>query len=161
MPAIAGIVDSALMIISVTGHSKICALHSCLRLLVMLCIIPLAGLTWGVEGIVRAYFAGVLLLLPVPFFYLVRIVPVSGREIVARVWRPILAGIGMLLVVNTAHWQSLTMPALRLGLDVGIGAAAYLAIAVALWFVVGRPDGPEATVIRTVARRMNRSGTTA
>ncbi len=159
--AIGGVVDSAMMIILVTGHARLCAFHSSLRLVVILLVLPYAGLFWGTEQVAAAYFAVALCLMPIPFFFLVRVVPVSGRAVVQRLWRPIVGGIVMLLTVKAAHADTLGVPELTLALDVALGAATYIVANFALWFLVGRPHGPEVIAVKFLSEKIGVTSTTA
>jgi len=73
----------------------------------------------------------------------------------AAVWRAIAASVGMYLIVATlvsglATAESSVSQALQLLATVATGALCYVTIVMLLWFISGRPDGAERTVLRYV-----------
>ena len=153
IPSFAGVVDCALMIISVTGHARLCALHSTIRLVTLLIVLPIVGYAYGPEAIVRAFFVCAACLMPIPFFFLVRIVPVTRRDILSRLWRPVLAGLGMW---GTVRWADVAaglggIPALAL--QVAVGGLTYVGLSLGLWVVSGCGAGAEATLIARIREK--------
>jgi O-antigen/teichoic acid export membrane protein len=123
--------------------------------LVPTCVV--ASKMGGIEAVAMATTVCGLIMLPVAAMTLSRAIGVSLRQIVAAVWRPVVAVLAMALVVRAAHSEGLAMPALRLVIDVAAGAAAYSAALVACWMAAGRPDGIERHAWSLLARRLRRS----
>jgi hypothetical protein len=69
----------------------------------------------------------------------------SLREVIAPVWRPLLACIAMFLALRTAlaRAESVFDGVLGLLTAVGFGALIYVGTVFLLWWLVGRPDGAE------------------
>jgi hypothetical protein len=124
---------------------------------VILLVLPATGSIWGVEQVAIAYFVVALCLLPIPFFILVRIIPVSGMALVQRLWRPLVAGAIMLLAVTTSHGENLDAPQLTLALDVALGAVVFVVANAVLWLLAGRPGGPERVIVARLASARPRS----
>lgn len=143
VPAIAGIVDSALMIISVTGHARMCALHSCIRLGVLVLILPMVGIIWGAEQVAIAYLFTAIALMPISFFMLIKVVPVSAVQIMQRTWRPVASGLIMLLMVKSLHSTAADPSIITLIRDLLIAGSTYLSVNIVLWLLSGRPEGAE------------------
>lgn len=75
----------------------------------------------------------------------------SGREIMGAVWRPIVAGIVMVMAIKTLHPGYLELPIASLVIDIAVGAVSYLATVVLLWSISGRPPGAEKTLLNYIA----------
>jgi lipopolysaccharide exporter len=147
VPAFAGIVDSAMMIVSVMGYSRLCARSSLLRLLVLLTVLPAAGLMLGVEAIAPAYLICSAALLPMAFVFLRLVVQIPVGAIVAQLWRPLLAGAAALFTTNSIGLDN-SNPLLALAVNGLLSIVTYVALLLLLWFIAGRPEGAEATVLR-------------
>ena len=98
---------------------------------------------------------GTLYIGPV-FFLVTRIVPVGFAGLVGAVIRPALAGATMFFVVRTVESAFLGSPFLALAVKVAVGAGVYGLSLLVLWFISGRPDGPERTVLTMVRQKLSR-----
>jgi lipopolysaccharide exporter len=152
VPATAGIVDSAMMIVSVTGHSRLCAWHSLLRLLILVCVLPAIGFMAGVEAIAPAYLMCSIIMLPMAFIFLRRVVQIPVTAILSQLWRPLLAGATALLLVDSIAF-SVSKPLVALAFNLSLSAATYIFALALLWVIAGRPQGAETTVTNFVLRR--------
>jgi lipopolysaccharide exporter len=108
----------------------------------------------GVEGAALAYAVTALALLPVNVTLVTRTAELPISSLLPAVWRPFTATTVMYLgtwlampsidaasvAAGTAAWL--------LGQYVLLGAALYTVTGVALWFLSGRPEGPESSVFR-------------
>lgn len=102
----------------------------------------------GVVGAAWAFLSAAALMLPLKLWVLNSVIGLNPVRWLGRVWRPVAAAAAMLAVVAavldaTAADAAATGDWLRLLLAMCAGAACYVIIALALWLLAGRPDGPE------------------
>jgi lipopolysaccharide exporter len=140
-------------------YVKIYALQACV-------LLPLSfWLTreYAVQGAVIATVGTALGLLPLNATLVARALGVSGRQLLASVWRPLLAAAVMYGVTVLAQppIDAATLTAgralLLLALYVPLGAATYIVVELSIWMLCGRPSGAEATLLAQPAgywRRM-------
>lgn len=82
------------------------------------------------------------LALPLVGYFLARTLSIGSTQLVAALWRPWVAGGAMLGATSfVSPWFENALPALIA--KVVIGAAVYLGALIGLWYMVGKPDGPE------------------
>jgi PST family polysaccharide transporter len=115
-----------------------------------LLVLAVAGLSGSMEVIAAARTAVTFLFIPGAVFALNRVLPVDNRAVAARLWRPGLASALMALAVYTLHRDDIDVAAVRLIVDAATGAVSYTAALMALWWLSGRPAGPEASVVASV-----------
>lgn len=101
------------------------------------------SLTWGVIGAAWAYLGTALLFTPVNYLILMKILNVAAKEILAAVWRPLVATGAMALLLNALVNATQASPVLQLALAVALGSFSYSATVLILWYLSGRPDGSE------------------
>jgi O-antigen/teichoic acid export membrane protein len=140
-------------------YVKIYALQACV-------LLPLSfWLTreYGVQGAVVATVGTALALLPLNATLVARALGVTARQLLAAVWRPLVAAAIMYGVTVLAQppVDAATLTAGRglmlLAIFVPLGAATYVAVELAIWLLCGRPSGAEATLLAQAAgywRRM-------
>jgi hypothetical protein len=118
---------------------------------------------YGVQGAVVATVGTALALLPLNATLVARALGVTARQLVAAVWRPLVAAALMYGVTVLAQpaVDPATLTAGRglmlLAVFVPLGAATYIAAELAIWMLCGRPSGAEATLLAQTAgywRRM-------
>ena len=86
-----------------------------------------------------------------------RVFRISLRAILIRIWRPIVAAIGMsaMLMATKLGWWPVSGSSMRLAgalvTSSGTGAACYVGALVSLWFVSGRPTGAETDAFSLVS----------
>ena len=152
--AIAGIVDTPLLILTALGHTKLCAIQSLIRVVLLAIALPLAGTVWGAEGVAKALFGVAILHSPIPFYFLTRKTSISPVAIFLHAWRPVISG-GMLFLVVSIVADSLDMhPAMALGVEIVSGGIAFVACNFVFWAISGRPSGPETTLIDIAKKRL-------
>ena len=81
---------------------------------------------------------------------------VAVHQMVGAAWRPLVAAVLMALAIHALRLPSEWPAVLVLGLKVALGAGLYPACLMALWLLVGRPTGFEASTlaqIRTLLAR--------
>jgi O-antigen/teichoic acid export membrane protein len=153
VPALAGLVDSAMMVVSVTGQSRLCGLHSCVRLIVLAAVLPWLGFNFGIAEVAQGYLVCSVLLLPLPFYLLSRIVPLGFGDVARQLWRPVSAGLAMLLTLEIVGTGDSTDAVLSLAAGVVTGATVYIAVLAGLWLLAGRPAGPESAAWAYIVER--------
>jgi lipopolysaccharide exporter len=118
---------------------------------------------YGVQGAVAATVGTALALLPLNATLVARALGVTARQLLAAVWRPLVAAAIMYGVTVLAQ-PAVDAGALTAGrglmllaIFVPLGAATYIAVELATWLLCGRPSGAEATLLAQAAgywRRM-------
>jgi O-antigen/teichoic acid export membrane protein len=159
--AICGAIRSVSQVLSgsiliVTGHERMSAMLIWFRLALAAPAALIAGHWWGIAAVPIAVTAASALVLPFAAFAATRAMPLTYRDIVGALWRPLLAAIAMTLAVRT--YSAVTSSALLdLFVRVGLGAAVFLSALFVLWAVTGKGAGPERAVISLVEKRFSRS----
>jgi len=117
---------------------------------------------YGVRGTVIAAAVTAIGLLPVNIMLVVRTLGVTARQLLAKVWRPLLAatvmyGVTMLAqpAIDTDTLTTARALAL-LVLFVSLGAITYTIVILTIWSLCGRPAGAEATLLDEAVRRWRR-----
>jgi len=77
-------------------------------------------------------------------------------ELIAVMWRPLIASTAMWSVIHALPALPAGWHAAALLRDVAIGGAAYVAAISELWYLAGRRDGPERVIIGLLRRRAAR-----
>jgi O-antigen/teichoic acid export membrane protein len=122
----------------------IALVHTSFLLATMLLLVP----DMGVMGAAWAYLVAAGVTLPVQLGMLGWSLSMPPIHWLRRVWRPVVAAGAMHIALT---WQQRSLPeppsgigmAGQLALVVASGAACYVAIVLGLWFLAGRPAGPE------------------
>ncbi|MGH6967605.1 MAG: oligosaccharide flippase family protein, partial [Stellaceae bacterium] len=113
----------------------------------------LAGLAWA-TGIALALEAAIYLVV-LGRFTGFRVGVFAGKS-----WRCAVATVGMALILGhlglawNAAASTMSGALAQLGVATIVGAIAYAALLMELWAITGCADGPEATLVRAVARRL-------
>lgn len=152
--AINGVVDNPLLAVTALGHTRLCAIQSLIRIVMLLIALPLAGHLWGVQGVAIATFGVSVAHSPIPFYLLIKTTPVGIRDLIQAAWRPIVGGVLMFVVVKLVANAVDVHRALSLGYQIAAGGTVFVASNFLLWAVSGRPDGPESTLIEMAAKRL-------
>lgn len=139
-------------ILVVAGRERVAAFLMFVRFAVLAAFAIAGGRFWGVQGVAIGVTLGTAVILPIGAITLVRLLGFRFASLLGVFWRPLLAGIVMVVAVRVLHATSLEEPLLTLALDVLIGAVVFLSILVALWRLSGRPDGAEKMAIDVVSR---------
>lgn len=134
-------------------YVKIYALQACV-------LLPLSfWLTraYGVEGAVVATVGTAIGLLPLNATLVARALGVTARQLLATVWRPLLAAAVMygvtVLAQPTVDTDTLTVARslMLLAIFVPLGAATYIVVVLSSWILCGRPPGAETTLLAQAA----------
>lgn len=133
----------------VMGRLRQSALQSWLGFAVLVPLIIVSVHEFGIVGaaVSRAFVA--MLSLPLMLYLTSRACPVTWLDLASVLWRPLLAGIVMVLALSLPASYPETL-LLALGAKVGLGAFVYIGSLAALWYVSGKPDGIEATVLQYI-----------
>ena len=139
-------------------------------------VVQLGALIWltrkyGVVGSAVAYLITAAVMIPPSVGVVLRMLRVRTGEFFVQVWRPIVAGATMYVVVMlfvrsaaAMTWNAFGM-LMALLAAVGIGAIIYVGLSALLWWLCGKPPGPEQVIVnkatplvtRLVLRRDNLS----
>lgn len=117
---------------------------------VAICIV--AWLTRNLVDIAAARVAISVVLLPTVFVMVGRRAGVSARQYIAVLWRPFAAAGVMSLVVLSLNGALPFAGALRLALDIAVGAASFGLSLMGFWIASGRPWTAERDVITMFER---------
>ena len=112
----------------------------------------LTGAAWGIAAVP-------VLMFPVRQWLLSRMFQVKTGALIQYVLRPVVASLVMALVVRLVDHQlllgeSTQLRLLELSLLVIVGAAAFLGTLGLHWFLAGRPEGPESSLLRLLRGRL-------
>lgn len=149
--------DGIFAIFSVSGQPAIASRAVFWRLLVLVPGVTLAGWHWGSEGIAAARALIYIVMLPSLFLMLKKVLPITGGDILARLWRPFLAALLMAGAVHLFIGLGPDLAALRLALSVVIGIIVFGTVNFILWRLAGRPSGAEETAMAAAARIWRRT----
>jgi O-antigen/teichoic acid export membrane protein len=142
-------------IVVALGRVDLSAKVSLLRAATIVAACALAALHFGVTGVAIAYAAAWVIW----FFLDAEIVfRLLGRPGAAFriVFRPVVAGLAMVLALWLLPWPAGLPLVVIVALKVTVGAAVYVGSLGLMWLAMGRPDGPEATLIEQLPRVVSR-----
>jgi O-antigen/teichoic acid export membrane protein len=145
--ALLGVERSVNTVLVVTGNVRLAAYRTLGYVVLLAPAVVLGGINWGPQGIAIARTAVTFVFLPVMFYALMVVLPISAGQIVARLWRPAAAALCMSAAVGFSGTAAIEVIALRLLCNVGLGAAVFTAVLLALWRVCGRPAGAESLFV--------------
>ena len=156
-----GMTNSVYTALDTIGRPIMSARLQWLRLFgLALTIIPVAYLTRDMVALAMTRLIVTIVITPTLFLALGRAFGFSAGDIVMTLWRPIVAALVMAAVVLSVNAAISFSGPPRLFIDVVMGATAYVGAIMALWLVVGRPEGPELVVWNRLAllrRRPNQA----
>jgi len=152
--AINGVVDNPLLAVTALGHTRLCAIQSLIRIIMLVVALPVAGTLWGVQGVAIALFGVGVAHSPIPFYLLIKTAPVGIGDLIQCAWRPIVSGVVMFVVVKLVANVVEAHPAVALCYEIAAGGAVFVTSSFLLWALSGRPEGPESTLINMVGKRL-------
>ena len=121
-----------------------------------LVLVPIGLLYRSLYAVVVARFVLACLTVPVMFGILAIEFDLRFRDFLTIFWRPLFASTIMAgFVVAIQYYMLGGMP--RLLATVGAGATAYVLTIMVIWWLTGRPDGPEKTVFHILRNVISRS----
>lgn len=119
-------------------------------------IFVVAWLTHSVMAVVETRLVVSALFIPSVIWAVRKATDVPVSDYVAAMWRPVVAAAGMAAVIWAVHDMMPVWPAVRLAVDVAVGALSYIGILLALWELSGRPRAAEQDIITLIARGQER-----
>jgi lipopolysaccharide exporter len=128
--------------------------HVAVLVALLLTLVPKYHLTGGAA----AFLLTAVIILPVSFGLVIRVLKLRVTDLFVHMWRPFLASTLMFFAVHMFIVQHPPQPGetvtgiAQLLAAIVLGAATYIVSEFALWFLSGRPDGAEAVVARRVVR---------
>jgi O-antigen/teichoic acid export membrane protein len=130
------------------GHTRIVAIISAVGAAIVVPVTMLCSHFAGYKGVALAYAVTNALLVPVNFAMLRRLAGVKFTDLLIHAWRVSVATIAMLAVLyfgfpQPVHAIAPGGAAMLLAAKVSIGVTVYIGTTTLLWWVAGRPDGPE------------------
>jgi len=145
---IMALVDNPLLVLTALGHTRLCALQSIGRLVLLAVVLPVAAMAGGIEVMAIGLFFVSLLYLPIQTYYFLKHVPTTLGELVAVTRRPLLSGIVMFFVVRLVA-EMLNLPPLQaLFCEALIGGVVFTGTMYFLWVMEGRPAGSESALLK-------------
>jgi len=133
----------------VMGKTRQSALQSWLGFILLVPLILISLREYGIIGAAVSRALVAIVMLPLMLYLTSRVCPVGFRDLVSALWRPMIAGMLMML--------GLMLPLgypdgalLALIVKVGLGATIYVGALLLLWLVSGKPDGIEAAALKYV-----------
>jgi O-antigen/teichoic acid export membrane protein len=145
------------------GRPRLITLVAFMQFLVFMALLLPATWSHGATGAAWAFLGTVVLMVPVNQLLITHQLKLSLRGYCARLWRPLVAGIAMLLALNSlkgvlqpGHATHALVAALLT--CVAAGALVYAAVLYLLWRLSGRPDGAERACLNQFERLMRRAG---
>lgn len=106
----------------------------------------------GVIGIAEAYLYGNLVIWPINFFIVSRLIKLQWLSMLSVLWRPVLAcGLmvaGVVYVRTFMPDYPISIDAIRLLIEVGIGMVTYIFSVLFFWLLSRRPNGAEEFLIK-------------
>jgi len=130
------------------GRPKLKALFSLFEMLLLLPLTYLLMSRYQLLGVAYAFLISTFILVPANFSVALRLLQLNAGQLLAILWRPLLAGAVMAFAVLRAFPVSGTITgtldnAVALAMAVGFGAVVYIIALVSLWTLSGRQEGAE------------------
>jgi O-antigen/teichoic acid export membrane protein len=154
---ILGVSRSANAVVIATGGGRLFALRSWFFVMLFAPAALIGGLNWGAIGVAVSRTLVTLLFAPVMFYTAMKVTEITAKDIMGRLWRPVLAASAMAAAVKLSGLNAAVPPGpIRLICDVGVGSVTFSATILLLWVLANRPAGAEHIIVRQltkVARR--------
>lgn len=146
------LMQSGITLIGAAGHGRTSAVLAVSRAVLTIPAIVTAGWLGSVEAIAATRTAVAFVFIPGVFIALARILPLRPMDLLRRLWRPAAAAAAMAAVIKLAHPLLPDVASVRLVIEIGAGAATYGGTLLSLWWLAGRPAGPERGLVAAVGR---------
>jgi len=142
------------------GKPKVIAYLACFRLVIGIPLIYFATVSAGAAGAAWAVFAIGLILVPINYSILLKLLALPLNDLFSAIWRPVLAGIIMsgIIIWYRTFWLTgdIWWQVGELASSVLIGAIVYIAAVLALWRYSGYPASSERLVLETLKSRIKK-----
>ena len=150
---VVGLTSSIYSFLDSLGRANLSAQLQWSRVIMLaLVAFPVTFYFRDLEEIALSRFVVCCAISPALFLTLTGPLNMSMRDFAVVLWRPFAAGLFMAVVVLAINALVPLTGASRLSVDVLLGALAFASSLMALWFIAGRPDGPETVFWRQVRR---------
>jgi lipopolysaccharide exporter len=140
------------------GKPYLSTLSSATRAVILVPGLIIAVPMWGIEGAAWAMVAVAILLTPMNFAFLMRLMQLRIRDLVDVLWRPLVSAAIMYAVVYSLRvriesgtpWREALVGLL---MAVGLGGIVYIASCLALWYADGRRGYVERIILERLRVR--------
>ncbi len=144
-------------ILTVTGFERTSALLMWIRLTIYV-VAAITGAMWGeTYGVAIAMTIGSAFMIPVVIYFVMARLQLRMGDFFHVLWRPVPAGLAMILAVRALHLHSLQLPLLRLFIDTAVGGVVFVLVLLVTWYLSGRPVGIESRVVGALLPKLIRS----
>lgn len=130
-------------VLGVTGNARMHALRNTAFVLLLAPTAIIFGRYFGIDGVAAARLAVALIFVPILFYSVMQVIPVTAGQILERVWRPLVAAAAMAAAFRIFDDVEITFAVGRLMCEVVFGAAIFVVSLLTLWLIAGRPSGAE------------------
>jgi len=152
--AVTGVSNTIYAVFNAVGQSQLSAQQTWLRVCAYLPAIAWAASTGVLKNFAIARFAVSLILMPLFFFRLRRVIPITAGQLVGAMWRPLLAALAMAAGLTAIDFPAhISIVPLRLVSEVTAGGIIYMLTQLTLWKIAGSPPGFEAAILRVFRRK--------
>jgi len=142
------------------GKPKVITYLAGFRLVLGIPLIYFAAISAGVTGVAWAVFAIGLILVPINYSILLRLLALPLKDLFSVIWRPVISGIMMagIVIWYRAFWSSddIGWQVGELVSSVLVGAIVYITTILILWRYSGYPSGCEKWVLDTLKNRLQK-----
>jgi O-antigen/teichoic acid export membrane protein len=139
-------------VLGVTGYARMDALRNAAFVLLLAPAAITGGHYFGTEGIAAARLAIAVIFVPILFYSLMKVIPITTGQILERVWRPLVAAAGMAVAFRLFEIVDIPFALGRLLCEVAFGAAIFVLGLLILWLIAGRPSGAEEVCVIQLIR---------
>ena len=160
--AAAGLSSTVALVLLVSGKEYLAVLEAWTQFIVLVIVFALIVQVGDVYAIAVARTCIAILFVPVLLYLITLACRVSLTQLAGTVWRPLVASVTMFLMVRLLHGEAIQTPIARLGLDILSGVATFAISMLLLWYLAGRPHGPERMmyffIANSLVRRFKKKG---
>lgn len=136
----------------VTGRTRLSAAQMWIELALLVPTAYFATKAYGIEGAAMARLCVSFVTLPLILYFVAKSCAIGASKLYGVLWRPLVAGLGMSLVLGLVPVESMSPIGLILALKIFIGMIVFPLLLMALWLGRGSPPGFEAEVMVVVSR---------
>lgn len=140
------------------GKPRITTILMTVRLIILIPSFVFMVKAYGLIGAGMAVLIASTIMLPVGLITVCSIMHIKGWLLIARIYRPVISGIVMgliLLFIQKSNYFEFILNAglVYLLMLVFLGASIYIVSSYFLWFMAGKPDGPESYFAANILRK--------
>ena len=150
--AATGLSSTVALVLLVSGKEYLAVLEAWTQFIVLVIVFALIVQVGDVYAIAVARTCVGILFVPVMLYFVTFACPVPLTQLAGTVWRPLVASVTMFVMVRLLHAEAIQTPIARLGLDILSGVAIFAISMLLLWYLAGRPHGPEQIISTFIAK---------